>query len=150
MAGGGTSHRAHGSCVVEYVASAGLHDLVHQVDQVRCLVRPLILLSKILNCVVHKVLENEKRLGGAFLVIMKEFEELSGILLAVGVTVWLVQKLKSLDEDVKASLKDDAKKAYLNDRALHYLVAEEALEDLDGSDAEVAVAKRDEEIVLQA
>jgi hypothetical protein len=81
---------------------------------------------------------------------MKEFEELSGILLAVGVTVWLVQKLKSLDEDVKASLKDDAKKAYLNDRALHYLVAEEALEDLDGSDAEVAVAKRDEEIVLQA
>ena len=105
MAGGGASHGAHGSCVVEDVPSAGLHDLVHQVDQVRCLVCPLILLGEILNRVVYKVLENEKRLGGAFLVIMEELEELSGILLAVGVTVWLVQKLKSLDEDLKASLK---------------------------------------------
>ena len=150
MAGGGTSHRAHGSCVVEYVASAGLHDLVHQVDQVRCLVCPLILFSEILNRVVHKVLEDKKRLGGAFLVIMEEFEELSGILLAVSVTVWLVQKLKSLDEDLKASLKDYAIKAYLYDCALHYLIAEEALEYLDGSDAEVTIAKGDEEIVLQA
>jgi hypothetical protein len=36
---------------------------------------------------------------------MQELEELSGILLAVCVTVWLVQKLKSLDEYLKASLK---------------------------------------------
>jgi hypothetical protein len=36
---------------------------------------------------------------------MQELEELSGILLAVSVTVWLVQKLKSLDEYLKASLK---------------------------------------------
>ena len=150
MAGGGASHGAHGSCVVEDVPSAGLHDLVHQVDQVRCLVRPLILLGEILNRVVHKVLENEKRLGGAFLVIMEELEELSGILLAVGVAVWLVKKLKSLDEDLKASLKDYEIKVYLNDCALHYLVAEEALEDLDGGDAEVTVAKGDEEVVLQA
>ena len=107
MAGGATGHGAHGSCVVEDVPSASLHDLVHQVDQVRCLVRPLILLGEILNRVVHKVLEDEKRLGGAFLVVMQELEELSGILLAVCVTVWLVQKLKSLDEYLKASLKQD-------------------------------------------
>lgn len=82
---------------------------------------------------------------------MEELEELSGILLAVGVAVWLVQKLKSLDEYLKASLrKDYTIKTYLNDCALHNLVAEEALEDLNGSDAEVTVAKRDKEIVLQA
>ena len=39
---------------------------------------------------------------------------------------------------------------YLDDVALHNLVAEEALKDLNGSDAEVTVAQRNEEVVLQA
>ena len=60
---------------------------------------------------------------------MEELKELSGILLAVSVAVWLVKKLKSLDKYLKASLYKILldKKDYLNDCSLHYLVAEEAL-----------------------
>lgn len=71
---------------------------------------------------------------------MEEFEEFSNVLLAVVVTVWLIEQLKGLDENLKA---------FLDDRGLHSLVAEELLEDLDRGNAEVSVAERNEQVVLE-
>ena len=72
---------------------------------------------------------------------MEEFEEFPNVLLAVVVTVWLIEQLKGLDENLKA---------FLDDRGLHSLVAEELLEDLDRGNAEVSVAERNEQVVLEA
>lgn len=71
---------------------------------------------------------------------MEEFEEFPNVLLAVVVTVWLIEQLKGLDENLKA---------FLDDRGLHSLVAEELLEDLDRGNAEVSVAERNEQVVLE-
>jgi hypothetical protein len=72
---------------------------------------------------------------------VEEFEEFSNVLLAVVVTVWLIEQLKGLDENLQA---------FLDDRGLHSLVAEELLEDLDRGNAEVSVAERNEQVVLEA
>ena len=71
---------------------------------------------------------------------MEEFEEFPNVLLAVVVTVWLIEQLKGLDENLQA---------FLDDRGLHSLVAEELLEDLDRGNAEVSVAERNEQVVLE-
>ena len=71
---------------------------------------------------------------------MEEFEEFSNVLLAVVVTVWLIEQLKGLDENLQA---------LLDDCGLHSLVAEEFLEDLDRGNAEVSVTKRNEQVVLE-
>ena len=62
-------------------------------------------------------------------------------MLAVVVTVGLVQQLQCLNEYLEA---------FLGHGPLHVLIAEELLENLDRCHAEVAVAKRDEQVVLQA
>lgn len=72
---------------------------------------------------------------------MEEFEEFPNVLLAVVVTVWLIEQLKGLDENLQA---------LLDDCGLHSLVAEELLEDLDRGNAEVSVAERNEQVVLEA
>jgi hypothetical protein len=71
---------------------------------------------------------------------VEKFEEFPHVLLAVVVTVWLIEQLKGLDENLKA---------FLDDRGLHSLVAEELLEDLDRGNAEVSVTKRNEQVVLE-
>jgi hypothetical protein len=52
-----TSHRTHRHVVLEYITTALIDDLVHQGNQVRALIRLLVLLGKVLDRIVHELLE---------------------------------------------------------------------------------------------
>ena len=64
---------------------------------------------------------------------MENFEEISGIILALLLSIGLIKQAKHGDKDLKT---------LRNDAALQFCVEEELLQDADGDQTEVAVAKR--------
>lgn len=96
------------------------------------------MLSEVLDGIVHELLETALQglglveQGSRVVEIVQEFQELPHILLAVIVTVWLVEQLESLDKDFQA---------LLNHSRLHSLVTEELFQDFNRGHAEITVAK---------
>jgi len=89
-------------------------------------------------------------LGCALFEIVQEFQEFSRVLLAVTVTVGLIEELQGLDKDLQTFLIDMFNvNSYLNYGALHNFVTEELFEDFNRCYAEVSVAERNKEVVLQ-
>jgi hypothetical protein len=86
-------HRADRGSIIKYVTSAGLNNFVHQINKIGSLVGSLILLSEMFDSIVYKVLESQLGLGRPFINIVEELEELSCILLAISVTIWLIEQL---------------------------------------------------------
>lgn len=96
------------------------------------------MLSEVFNGIVHELLETALQglglveQGSRVVEVVQEFEELPHILLAVVVTVWLVEQLESLNKDFQA---------LLDHCRLHGLVTEELFQDFNRGHAEITVAK---------
>lgn len=125
-----------GPIVLEDLSSSLFDDLVHQLDQVRLLVKSLLVLGKVLDGIIHEV----SHLLVAFLVVVQVFQEVLNIFLALLGSVWLVTVLQGHDGNFKA---------LFDHLLLHLSIHEKLSEDLNSGLREVFVAKSKEEVVLQ-